>query len=76
MLFDVLRRALVGTRFARATAGTLRLKRLKIGARVTVTVAMDSAHPSAAVLGYREPPYTRPIRCVRGLLYHPGQGGD
>ncbi len=52
ILFDVLRRALVGTRMARATAGTLRLKLLKIGARVTVSVrrikvAMDSAHPSA-----------------------------
>ena len=48
-----LRRALHGTRLARATAGTLRLKLLKIGARVTVSVrrvkvAMDSAHPSAA----------------------------
>ena len=53
ILFDVLRRSLVGTRLARATAGTLRLKLLKIGARVTVSVrrvkvAMDSAHPSAA----------------------------
>jgi len=53
ILFDVLRRTLVGTRLARATAGTLRLKLLKIGARVTVSVrrvkvAMDSAHPSAA----------------------------
>ena len=52
ILFDVLRRALVGTRLARATAGTLRLKLLKIGARVTVSVrrvkvAMDSAHPYA-----------------------------
>ena len=52
ILFDVLRRALVGTRLARATAGTLRLKLLRIGARVTVSVrrvkiAMDSAHPSA-----------------------------
>ena len=42
-----------GVRLARATAGTLRLKLLKIGARVTVSVrrvkvAMDSAHPSAA----------------------------
>ena len=35
ILFDVLRRALVGTRLARATAGTLRLKLLKIGARVS-----------------------------------------
>ena len=40
-------------RLARATAGTLRLKLLKIGARVMVSVrrvkvAMDSAHPSAA----------------------------
>ena len=53
ILFDALRRALYGTRLARATAGTLRLKLLKIGARVTVSVrrvkvAMDSAHPSAA----------------------------
>ena len=52
ILFDVLRRALVGTRLARATAGTLRLKLLRIAARVTVSVrrikiAMDSAHPSA-----------------------------
>jgi len=52
ILFDALRRALHGTRLARATAGTLRLKLLKIGARVTVSirrlkVAMDSAHPSA-----------------------------
>jgi len=53
ILFDVLRRTLVGTRLARATAGTLRLKLLKIGARVSVSVrrvkvAMDSAHPHAA----------------------------
>ena len=53
ILFSALRRALHGTRLARATAGTLRLKLLKIGARVTVSVrrvkvAMDSAHPSAA----------------------------
>ena len=53
ILFDALRRALHGTRLDRATAGTLRLKLLKIGARVTVSVrrvkvAMDSAHPSAA----------------------------
>ena len=53
ILFDVLRRMLAGTRLARATAGTLRLKLLKIGSRVTVSVrrvrvAMDSAHPSAA----------------------------
>ena len=38
ILFDVLRRSLVGTRLARATAGTLRLKLLRIGARVTVSV--------------------------------------
>ena len=54
ILFHALRRALEGTRLARATAGTLRLKLLKIGARVTVSVrrfkvAMDSAHPSATV---------------------------
>ena len=53
ILFAALRRALHGTRLARATAGTLRLKLLRIGARVTVSVrrikvAMDSAHPSAA----------------------------
>ena len=53
ILFDALRQALHGTRLARATAGTLRLRLLKIGARVTVSVrrvkvAMDSAHPSAA----------------------------
>ena len=53
ILFDALRRALHGTHLARATAGTLRLKLLKIGARVTVSVrrvkvAMDSAHPAAA----------------------------
>lgn len=53
ILFDALRQALHGTRLARATAGTLRLRLLKIGARVTVPVrrdkvAMDSAHPSAA----------------------------
>ena len=53
ILFDALRRALHGTHLARATAGTLRLKLLEIGARVTVSVrrvkvAMDSAHPSAA----------------------------
>ena len=53
ILFAALRRMLHGTRLARATAGTLRLKLLKIGARVTVSVrrvkvAMDSAHPSAA----------------------------
>ena len=53
ILFDVLRRALEGTLLARATAGTLRLKLLKIGASVSVSVrrlkvAMDCAHPSAA----------------------------
>ena len=53
ILFHALRRMLHGTRLARATAATLRLKLLKIGARVTVSVrrvkvAMDSAHPSAA----------------------------
>ena len=53
ILFGALRRALRGTRLARATAGTLRLKLLRIGARVMVSVrrirvAMDSAHPSAA----------------------------
>ncbi len=53
ILFEALRRTLHGTRLARATAGTLRLKLLKIGARVTVSmrrvkVAMDSAHPSSA----------------------------
>ena len=53
ILIAALRRALVGTALARATAGTLRLKLLKIGARVTVSarrvkVAMDSAHPSSA----------------------------
>ncbi len=52
LLFGALRHALRGTRLARATAGTLRLRLLKIGARVTVSarrvkVAMDSAHPSA-----------------------------
>ena len=52
-----MRRALAGTRLARATAGTLRLKLLKIGARVTVSVrrvrvAMDSAHPSAAAFAH------------------------
>ena len=52
ILFSALRRALCGTGLARATAGTLRLKLLKIGARVMVSarrvkVAMDSTHPSA-----------------------------
>ncbi len=42
--------ALPGTALARATAGSIRLKLLKIGARVTVSVrrikvAMASAHP-------------------------------
>ena len=49
ILFHALRRMLYGTRLARATAATLRLKPLKIGARVTVSVrrvkvAMDSPH--------------------------------
>ncbi len=53
ILMAALRRALPGTGLARATAGTLRLKLLKIGARVMVSarrvkVAMDSAHPSAS----------------------------
>ena len=53
VLFAVLRQALHGTRLARATAGTLRLKLIRIGARVMVSVrrvkvAMDSAHPSAS----------------------------
>ena len=52
ILFDALRRALHNTRLARATARTLRLKLLKIGARVSVSVrrvkvAMDSSHPFA-----------------------------
>ena len=51
--FSAIRQALHGTQLARATAGTLRLKLLKIAARVMVSVrrvkvAMDSAHPSAA----------------------------
>ena len=51
VLVDSLRRiALPGTQLARATAGSIRLKLLKIGARVTVSVrrikvAMASAHP-------------------------------
>ena len=51
VLVDSLRRiALPGTTLARATAGSIRLKLLKIGARVTVSVrrikvAMASAHP-------------------------------
>ena len=53
IFFAWLRRALRGTPLARATAGMLRQKLLKIGARVTVSVrrikiAMDSAHPAAA----------------------------
>ena len=53
ILFDALRRALHGTPLERATAGTPRLKLLKIDARVTVSVrrlrvAMDSEHPSEA----------------------------
>ena len=52
ILMAALRRALAGTALARATAGTLRLKLLKIGARAMVSarrvgIAMDSAHPSA-----------------------------
>ncbi len=52
ILFGALRRALRGTRPARATAGTLSLKLFRIGARVLVSVrrssvAIDSAHPSA-----------------------------
>ena len=52
ILMAALRRALAGTGLARATAGTLRLKLLRIGARVMVSarrvrIAMDSAHPSA-----------------------------
>ena len=48
ILFSAIRQALHGTQLARATAGTLRLKLLKIGARVMVSVrrvkvAMDSA---------------------------------
>ena len=51
VLVDHLRRiALPGTALARATAGSIRLKLLKLGARVTVSVrrikvAMASAHP-------------------------------
>ena len=53
ILLSAIRQALHGTQLARATAGTLRLKLLKIAARVMVSVrrvkvAMDSAHPSAA----------------------------
>ena len=53
VLFAVLRQALHGTPLARATTGTLRLKLLRIGARVMVSVcrvmvAMESARPSAA----------------------------
>ena len=47
------RRALAHTRLARATAGSLRLKLLRIGARVSVSVrrvsvAMDAHHPFQA----------------------------
>ena len=51
VLVDSLRRiVLPGTALARATAGSIRLKLLKLGARVTVSVrrikvAMASAHP-------------------------------
>ena len=53
ILMAALRRALVGTGLARATAATLRVKLLGIGARVMVSarrvrIAMDSAHPSAS----------------------------
>ena len=57
ILVATLRDALAGTGLARATAGTIRLKLLRIGARVTVSarrikVAMDSAHPSAAAFAW------------------------
>lgn len=54
MLIESLRRrALHATRFAQATAATIRLKLLKIGALVKlsvrrVTIAMSSAHPYQA----------------------------
>ena len=68
ILLDVLRRTLVGTRLARATAGTLRLKLLRIGDRVSVSVcrvkvAMDSAHPSAAAF--------EQVRPIARVTFHP-----
>ncbi len=55
VLVCALRRiALAGTELARATAGTIRLKLLKIGARVRVSVrrvkvSFSSACPNAAI---------------------------
>ena len=82
LLFSAIRQALHGTQLARATAGTLRLKFLKIGARVMVSVrrvkvAMDSAHPSAAA-------FARGPRSITGVgspaapehLLHPTFTGD
>lgn len=68
ILFDVLRRTLVGTRLARATAGTLRLKLLKIGARVTVGATGQGGHGLRPSLrcGLRTGP--RPITRV---TFHP-----
>ena len=56
ILFDALRRALQGTRLGRATAGTLRLKLLKIGARVSV-----SMRRLKVAYGLR-PPFRRRLR--------------
>ena len=79
ILFDVLRRTLVGTRLARATAGTVRLKLLKIGARVTVSVrrvkiAMDSAHPPPTPSHGSTPDYQRSLPPPVGLLLTPPRG--
>jgi len=57
VLMHGLKQALCGTRLRRATAGTLRLKLLKIGARVMVSVrrikiAMDSGHPYQAAFAH------------------------
>ena len=45
ILFDAIRQALHGTQLARATAGTLRLKLLKIGARVMVSARRVKVAP-------------------------------
>ena len=68
VLFEALRRALAGTRLARATAGTLRLKLLKIGARVTVSVRRVKVAWTPPI---PPPPHSHTPDCERTLLPSP-----
>ena len=58
ILFSAIRQALHGTQLARATAGTLRLKLLKIAARVMVSVRRVKVERTTMCTYDRHPKYT------------------